>query len=252
MTTISQFAEQYWPSNIHLSDKQKTILDVAFTNKTIVQGIRQSGKSLLLKILAFGRANFFQNQTVVIVAPNIMMSKHILDGIKEIYERMNPIVKCPVTGWYKDKIEFSNGSKIIVLPVNEVYLTGIQIDYLLMDEFALNDNSVKFNDFWSNILARTITNKSHNIFIASTRNSRSKKKNLFWNMWCKAVDGSNSYVPFTMGAKDVNHLSKAKLSEMKKYMGRTVYEKETTLRNKPENENYNIGQIKATKHVYGV
>jgi hypothetical protein len=215
----------YTNNNFELTHKQREIVNDPSRFK-IIQGIRQSGKSSILLDIALKEACENYNKTIFITSPNLTRSYRLRESLKPIYS-FTSIPKMRICGWYKTSIEFENGSKIIFSQPHVANSCGVTIDVLLMDDMAFC-NVIQLQKFWdSNFLYFQNTGK---IILASTRWSRSKK-NLFWKTWLGAIEGTNSFKPFTINSRDTR-IDKNELKEQKNILGRNNYDREYTIRTK--------------------
>lgn len=202
----------------------------------ILQAVRQSGKTSFLVEYAIAKAQLQENQTIVIATFNHNMVRLIGEHLKETYFKIPAGCKLSVTTLRHDNIGFSNGTEIIVKSIaSPDAFRGYAINTLLIDELAFCQSQNMARDVLSYTIPVMRASASE-IIIASTRNSRSKKKNVFWNIWHNAINDEKTYgvefTPFVIRTKDVPHFTREKLRHMKNSMGRTKYEKELTIRMK--------------------
>jgi hypothetical protein len=222
------YFKNYMGTICRLNKKQKEIIEESSECK-IIQGVRQSGKSLILEFIALTEAFKKTNTTIFLACAKKVMTKNILDGLKSLYLNAPDYLKISVTRWDSTGIEFSNGSKIIVATPNTAYSCGLKIDVLLIDEVAYC-NKKELQEFWdSNFQIVKYANRGK-VVLASTRSSRSKK-NLFWKIWTHAVEMENSFKAFKITSKDCGR-TKKDLKTIKNTIGRAAYDREHTIRTK--------------------
>jgi hypothetical protein len=204
-----------------LNNKQKEILNSKSKFK-IIQGIRQSGKSSILKLAAIQEV--FKPNKIVYLLTNTHIESYKL--YKDILHVICGNLKLGIFIKFitAKSIEFVNGSKIIFGSIYNEHdinkIRGIDISLLLIDDAAYNKFYNKpevYNKFYSK-----------SVIIASTRNSRSKKE-FFWALWLQAVLGDSGITPFTLSKKDCPHI---KSSINKSTLSKKAYEREYTIRMK--------------------
>lgn len=208
----------------NLSSIQMKIISDGAPRK-IIQGVRQSGKSYLLKSIALLNAFYNYDKTIYVTNINHMCSKSFLDDLKETYMSIPSHLKPGITRWDSRCVDFDNKSRIMVGIANRDSTCGLDIDLLLMDEVAFcNENNVC--EFWDNNYP-CLNNKE--IIIASTRSSRSKR-NFFWRTWLGAGI-KNDFQKFKITNKDIPKRDSKWLREMKALMGKNRYYKEFIIKN---------------------
>jgi phage terminase large subunit len=219
--------EQYFSKVFGLNNKQTSIICDPAKYK-IIQGVRQSGKTMMIEIAALIAAISGSYKTIAILSSKHQMSESIR---QDIYRLFMQISKNPkgITVNNSRNIHFANGSTIFFGSFNSPdALRGMGIDLLILDEAAYASDERSMKDLWkSNWPVLNLRNSK--VIIASTRNSRSKKE-FFWKMWLDAVEDKSNFVPFTLGAKDCPHIKNR--GNLKKYMSRAQYDREHTLRRK--------------------
>lgn len=211
------------------------------SNFKIVQAVRQSGKTNLIIDLAFAKSQVNSFKTIAICTLNNNMRRLIIDMIREKYEALPLHLKHGIdtlrytTG---PNFVFSNGSSIHVISLenNCCAFRGYALNDIFIDEMAFIQNQKTLDGTMQTIIPCMYGQGNASITIVSTRASRSIKRNVFWRIWTRSIENKSTYgivfKPFTIRSKDVKHLNRSKLSEMKMNMGRTRYEKEFTIRMK--------------------
>jgi hypothetical protein len=212
-----------------LTEKQREFVKDESRFK-ILQGVRQSGKSHIIKAIAFLTAIYERDQTIVIISFNLNSARRILEDIKQLYTSLILRYAPKVTASYNDSIEFDNGSRIMIAACNECSLHGLTVHHLLLDEIAFADEK-KMTSLWESEFPILHCGERGKIVIVSTRSSRSKK-NFFWRMWLGAVERTNAFKHFTLTAKDAG-FSKLKMKNMRNCLrSKKEYEKQFTIRTK--------------------
>lgn len=191
----------------------------------IIQGVRQSGKSYLLKKIALINAFLTFDKTIYVASNKHTSSKAFCDDLEEMYMNIPSQMKPSVTSWTRDGVHFDNGSRILTGLSKCCYTCDLNIDLLLMDEAAFYNES-DVSEFWySNYPC--LSNKE--IIIASTRSSRSKR-NFFWRTWLEA-GVKNDFQKFTITNKDIPKRDSKWVKEMKAIIGENQYYKEYIIKN---------------------
>lgn len=194
----------------------------------IVQAVRQSSKTRYICGTAFLNTFIEPNKTIFIGTINDRMAQYIINEIVNLHKEVSYLIYNPITKnttrCGEHILRFKNESIIIVSSIkSETRPQCWDIDLTLLDEFAfVNDN------LSAGFIEELFSKRIH---IVSTRKNRSLK-NTFWYIWMNAMDYRfNEYKRFSIGTKDVPYLNEKILSESKRWLGRTKYEKEFTLRN---------------------
>lgn len=213
-----------------LTEKVKEILLDTSPHK-IVQGVRQSGKSLIIKNKSLFLALVSPYSTICIACINHQYNEYFRGAILDLYNNLPSFIKnsIKIRVNCRDRLEFTNGSRITFHSISSPdSFRGMSVNHLFVDEFAFAKNN-DAKEFVDNVLYRIICGGT--LTVCSTRASRSKKKNAFWRMWLEAIDGKSKLKPFTVSSKDCKAFrSRKDLKILKNNLGRKIYEYEHTLR----------------------
>jgi hypothetical protein len=148
--TIIEFANKYLPAilgipDAKLWDGQGDVLEQFDKGDTLVEGDRQTGKTLLLTIHAAYRMFREPNTTVVIKGNGQTGSKNILDKVLNVIDSVKGEFKVDVLDSLSDTIELSNGSRVVIGKRADLSdLDGTTIDLFIADEIAFwEDAAIK-------------------------------------------------------------------------------------------------------------
>lgn len=210
-----------------LTEKQREFVKDESKYK-ILQGVRQSGKSHIIKVIAFLTAMYESDKTIAIISYKMDAARRILQDIKQLYTELVLAHKPKIESSTRDSLDFDNGSRILVSACNCCSLRGFTVHHLLLDEIAFADEK-QMSMLWESTFPVMLWGGK--ISILSTRSSRSKK-NFFWRTWLDAVNGTSEFKPFTLTAKDAG-FNKLKMKNIRNcFHSKAEYEKQFTIRNK--------------------
>lgn len=162
MTKIYKFLEiaRYFPViatkfllDIELPLHQKDMLQRAWKHKyTIFLCSRRTGKTFIMSIFILLQALLFPDMKIGIVAPVFRQAKTVFDEVENLVNSssfakslMIDEPKHTTEEWY---IQFSNGSKISALPLND-NIRSYGFNIIVIDEYGFGDN---MKDKMENIL----------------------------------------------------------------------------------------------------
>jgi hypothetical protein len=189
-----------------------------------VQGIRQSGKSLMIQTVALEHAISRPYQTVYIASAMGGALRYFSQAMRDQFDAMS--VGVTIVKWTHDVIHFSNDSRIFLGTFgNYMRLQGMKIDFLLCDEIAFAPDADNFFR-----VAYSLLSPNTKFWIISTRKNRSKKRNFFWKTWINALDGKNSFKPFTINRKDAPYVDSQRMKSINRGLTRSHYDNEFTIR----------------------
>ena len=126
------------------------------------------------------------NITIAILANKGDTAAEVLDRIKFAYESLPWYLQVGVKTWNKKSIELGNGSKIITAATSGSSIRGKSVSILYLDEFAHLDNDV---EFYTSTYPVISSGKSTQVIMTSTP----KGLNLFYKIWCDAIEGRNKF-----------------------------------------------------------
>ncbi len=134
-----------------------------------------SHNSTVVSIFCTWYAIFNKNKTVVIISRGKAEAQDVLEKIKLSIENLPFGLQCGLREWNKSRIDFDNGSKIIV----KADARGATGNVLLVDEAAFVKGWSEFSQSTLPILA---VSKDSRLMLVSTPNG----KNHFYDYWWKA------------------------------------------------------------------
>lgn len=162
-------------------------------NRIIMQG-RQTGKTTLATLYLLWLALFNKDKTIAILANQESQALEILDRIA------NAILALPLWlqqginphrgGWSKHSIGFDNGTKMFAAASSSASIRGKTVDYMLVDEFAHLEPGVA-DPFMKSVFPTQSSRSDAKLILISTPLGM----NHFYDIWIKAVNGENSFIP---------------------------------------------------------
>lgn len=126
------------------------------------------------------------NITIAILANKGDTAAEVLDRIKFAYESLPWYLQVGVKTWNKKSIELGNGSKIITAATSGSSIRGKSVNCIYIDEIAHIDNDV---EFYTSTYPVISSGKSTQVIMTSTP----KGLNLFYKIWCDAIEGRNKF-----------------------------------------------------------
>jgi len=129
---------------------------------------RQSGKTTTAVGYLLWYAMFNPDQTILIAAHKYTGAQEIMQRIRYAYELCPDHIRCGVTSYNKQSIEFDNGSRIVAQTTTENTGRGMSISLLYCDEFAFVPPNIA-TEFWTSISPTLATGGK--AIITSTPNS---------------------------------------------------------------------------------
>lgn len=178
--------------HIVLRPYQEKILRNYQNNRfNITLASRQIGKTTTTAIFATWYTCFSVDKTFGIVAQREKTAADIFAKVKSIVEYLPFFLKPGAYNFSTSNYSFDNGCQAVYRVASIDCLQGGTIDCLYIDEFAYIRNS-KAREFWVNVYPTISSMKNSKIFITSTPNG----KNLFFELWQKAIEHKNTFVPF--------------------------------------------------------
>lgn len=197
---VCYFAENFFTiidktvrKKIPLRDYQRRALKKMQTEKRLIMlTSRQCGKTTLMTIYALWLAMFYPDQTIRIVANNLLRALEDLSRIRLAYEEMDNWVKQTVEegSWNKGSIKFANGSTIAALATSGNSGRGDSISCILLDELAFVEEGIA-QEFWRSVGPTLSANPNAQMFIASTPKGEG---NLLWDLCTKSDAGDNDFI----------------------------------------------------------
>ena len=183
-------------------DYQKRLIDSYHENRFNVNLLpRQTGKTTTAAGYLLWFAMFTPDSTILIAAHKYTGAQEIMNRIRYAYELCPDHIRCGVTSYNKQSIEFDNGSRIVAQTTTETTGRGMSLSLLYCDEFAFVPPNVA-SEFWTSISPTLATGGK--AIITSTPNSDEDQFAQIWHEANKRFDehgnttktGRNGFFPF--------------------------------------------------------
>ncbi len=192
---------------------------------------RQMGKTTTAVGYLLWYAMFVPNSTILIAAHKYTGAQEIMQRLRYAYELCPDMIRCGVTSYNKQSIEFDNGSRIMAQTTTETTGRGMSVSLLYCDEFAYVEPNIA-TEFWTSI-APTLSTGGKAI-ITSTPNSDEDQFALIWNEANKKFDeygneqelGRNGFYPYMAIWSEHPDRDEAWANEMKSQLGQERFERE--------------------------
>ena len=162
---------------------------------------RQLGKTTTAVGYLLWYAMFVPDSTILIAAHKYTGAQEIMQRLRYGYEMCPDHIRCGVTSYNKQSIEFDNGSRIVAQTTTETTGRGMSLSLIYLDEFAYVEPNIAV-EFWTSISPTLATGGK--AIITSTPNSDEDQFALIWNEANKRFDeygneqdlGKNGFFPF--------------------------------------------------------
>ena len=180
---------------------QKRLLSSYHTHRFSVNMLgRQMGKTTTAVGYLLWYAMFVDNSTILIAAHKFSGAQEIMQRLRYAYELCPDHIRCGVTSYNKQSIEFDNGSRIVAQTTTETTGRGMSISMIYLDEFAYVVPNIAV-EFWTSISPTLATGGK--AIITSTPNSDEDQFAQIWNEANKRFDdygnetdlGRNGFFP---------------------------------------------------------
>jgi hypothetical protein len=181
---------------------QKRLVDSYHNHRFNVNLLpRQTGKTTTAAGYLLWFAMFIPDSTILIAAHKYTGAREIMNRIRYAYELCPDHIRCGVTSYNKESIEFDNGSRIVAQTTTETTGRGMSLSLLYADEFAFVPPNIA-TEFWTSISPTLATGGK--AIITSTPNSDEDQFAMIWNEANKRFDefgneqivGRNGFFPF--------------------------------------------------------
>ena len=146
---------------------------------------RQTGKTTTASGYLLWFAMFVPDSTILIAAHKYTGAQEIMLRIRYAYEMCPDHIRCGVTSYNKQSIEFDNGSRIVAQTTTETTGRGMSLSMLYCDEFAFVPPNIA-TEFWTSISPTLATGGK--AIITSTPNSDEDQFALIWKEANKKED----------------------------------------------------------------
>jgi hypothetical protein len=183
-------------------DYQRRLIDSYHQHRFNVNLLpRQTGKTTTAAGYLLWYAMFVPDSTILIAAHKYTGAQEIMSRIRYAYELCPDIIRCGVTSYNKQSIEFDNGSRIIAQTTTENTGRGLSLSLLYADEFAFVPPNIA-SEFWTSISPTLATGGK--AIITSTPNSDEDQFATIWKEANRKFDeddnttdvGANGFFPF--------------------------------------------------------
>lgn len=162
---------------------------------------RQMGKTTTAVGYLLWYGMFVPDSTILIAAHKYTGALEIMSRLRYAYELCPDHIRCGVTSYNKQSIEFDNGSRIIAQTTTETTGRGMSVSLLYCDEFAYVEPNIAV-EFWTSISPTLATGGK--AIITSTPNSDEDQFANIWNEANKKFDefgneqtiGRNGFYPY--------------------------------------------------------
>lgn len=170
--------------------QRRILLQLKKYNKNILLQSRQSGKSVTTAIFVVWYLIFHKDRNVVIASATSDKAEDLAQKIEVMLLELPYFLKL---GLKKDNIRkkhFSNNNTLTVETTTENTAAGMTCHLLIMDEFALVHHSI-INKLYRTIIPTMSSSVTAKLIIMSTPRGTNK----FYEVWQKAVKGTNNFNP---------------------------------------------------------
>ena len=183
-------------------DYQRRLIDSYHQHRFNVNLLpRQTGKTTTAAGYLLWYAMFVPDSTILIAAHKYTGAQEIMSRIRYAYELCPDIIRCGVTSYNKQSIEFDNGSRIVAQTTTENTGRGMSLSLLYADEFAFVPPNIA-SEFWTSISPTLATGGK--AIITSTPNSDEDQFAQIWKEANRKFDeedetvdvGANGFFPF--------------------------------------------------------
>lgn len=177
--------------NVEMRDYQRDYLRHLEKNRlSIFLSCRQSGKTTTSAIFLLHYILFNIDKNSLVLGNKRKTAVEILDKVKKIFLELPYFLKPGVYKWNEGQIVLDNGC--MCMAEATTINSGISFTFhcVLADEFAHIQPNI-LDKFYNNLFP-TITAGKARFIISSTQNGY----NLFYKLWCGAMEKENEYAPF--------------------------------------------------------
>jgi hypothetical protein len=191
-------ADKGW-QKIKLRDYQTKMLKQFLDHRfSILLCPRQAGKSTTAIVNLVHFMIFNIDKDCIVIAQNENSIKQFFTKVKSAFEALPFFLQPGFISVTDDSISLDNGCRLKVGIAAESVSQGYSLDWLMIDEMSFIRDSLS-GKFWLNIYPTLINNRHSRCIIASTPNGR----NLFYDIWTKAINKLNVFVPFRLYWQDI-------------------------------------------------
>ncbi len=192
-----------WQRDLLLSDDRQVILLCS----------RQSGKSTISALIALHTALFQPDSLVLVLSPSQRQSQELYRKIHDSYNQLSGVAE--LTQESALRLEFSNGSRVQVLPAKESTVRGFSgVSLLIVDEAARVEDSL-----YQSVRPMLAVSQGRIILLSTPFGSRG----FFWSEW---VEGGSDWKRVLITADQVPRISNEWLEKERGRIGDWWYSQE--------------------------
>lgn len=159
---------------------------------------RQSGSTTRTLAFLLWEALFTPKQRIVIQGVNVSMTKYMCDTISFMIAGLPSYMLATVKTNQRTRVEFENGSTLIIGVASGTALRGLSFTRLYLDNFALIPPMVQ-KDIWLSAVPVLANNGGKAILTSSPRG----KNNMFYNIWMDSQRPSSVFTQFKRTVDDL-------------------------------------------------
>jgi hypothetical protein len=200
-------------------DKWQSDLVRQQPRRAILNCSRQSGKSTTVSVLALHVACFEPDSLIICAAPSHRQSIELLRSIRKLHTKLENVPE--ITSDAVQKLELSNGSRILALPGSE---DGKTIRGLSNARLCLVDEASRIPDsLMSSLRPMLAVNVRGSLIMHSTP---AGKRGVFYDIW---HNGDPTWTRIRIPASMCSRISKEFLEEELRELGPTRFDEEYNL-----------------------
>lgn len=180
-------------------DFQKKLINTIHDNRFVICKFpRQTGKSTTVVAYLLHYILFNEQVNIAILANKADTARITLGRLQLAYEYLPDFLKQGIVSWNKGSIELENGSKILATSTSASSVRGSTFNCIFLDEFAHVPNNIA-EAFLHSTYPTISSGKETKVIIVSTPLGL----NMFYNIWQKAVNKKNEYIPINVHWSEV-------------------------------------------------
>lgn len=182
----------------HASDVEEEMYDMDVEGERFYSNgiLSHNSTTMLSYILHY--ILFNADVSVAILANKGSLARDLLSRLCLSYEKLPKWLQQGVTIWNKGNIALENGSKVMAASTSSSAVRGGSYNVILLDEFAHVEDHVAL-PFFTSVFPTISSGKTTKVLMASTPNGM----NLFYKLWCDAIEKKSSYVPIEVNWRDI-------------------------------------------------
>jgi hypothetical protein len=191
----------------------------------IVMSARQSGKTTTVAAFFSWYLCFHNDRNLAILANKQATSFEIVSKVTNVFKGLPFFLKPGISNIGAGGMRLDNGCMLTSQATTKTAQIGYTIHVLYADEFAhIQANIV--NDFWRSVYPTLASSEISQCVISSTPFS---EYDLFYEIWSKALNGQNSFIPIRVDYNEVPEHDDAWAEKMKQDFGEERFAQEFEL-----------------------